>query len=64
MAKQTNETKAAKGKEPSFLEQFRKCYPENKTFYVTADNMVFLSHQENDARNHQRTIGEGEVKTY
>lgn len=63
MAKQTD-SKAKSGKEPAFLDQFRKCYPDNKTFYITTDGMVFLENQENDARNHQRGIGKGEVKIY
>lgn len=48
--------------EPAFLAQYRATYPECLNFYVTGDNLVFLSHDK--AASHQKQVGRGELKTY
>ena len=53
-----------KKEEPAFLEQYRKCYPTNKKFYVTSDKLVFLESDFKKAAAHQATLGSGELITY
>ena len=50
--------------EPAFLAQYRAAYPECSIFYVTYDNLVFLSHEYDKAVSHQSRCGKGELKTY
>lgn len=50
--------------EPAYLAQYRKTYPSCKTFYVTADDLVFLANQLKQAQAHQKTLGKGELRTY
>lgn len=44
-----------------FLRQYIERYPDNKTFHVTSDNMVFLEKDLSLARLHQKTLPEGVV---
>lgn len=62
--KKSKQPESGKKKEPDFLKQYRQCYPDNKTFYVTTDRMVFLEGEEDNARLHQHGMGKGEVSTY
>lgn len=50
--------------EPDFLKQYRECYPSEKHFHVTGDNLVFLERDYEQAVSHQNSIGKGELKTY
>lgn len=62
--KETKQPKTGKKEEPDFIKQYRRCYPGNKTFYVTTDRMVFLEIDKESAYNHQKRCGGGEVRTY
>lgn len=46
------------------IERYKGLYPDNKVFYLTGDKQVFLSTGKRDAENHQKTLTEGELKTY
>lgn len=43
--------------------QYAAYYPNNLAFHITSDRQVFLSGDLSEAINHQRTLGEGEVRT-
>lgn len=42
-----------------FLKQYMERYPDNKTFHVTSDNMVFLEKDLSLARLHQKSMPDG-----
>lgn len=44
-----------------FLKQYMERYPDNKTFHVTSDNMVFLEKDLSLARLHQKSLQSGSV---
>lgn len=71
-----NEPKGSKEKEADLKAKARKTivreflakngylkrYPENRVFYVTSDNMVFLEKDLSLARLHQRELADGEIE--
>lgn len=54
---------AKKQTEPAFLEQYRMVYPSESAFYVTSDNLVFLSSEKEKAEAHQAGL-KGELRTF
>lgn len=43
--------------------EYAALYPEASEFHITTDMQVFLPSGLNNAKNHQRTLGKGEVTT-
>ncbi len=43
--------------------EYKKLYPDNKTFHITSDKQVFLEKNKGDAESHQRSLKEGKVTT-
>jgi len=46
------------------LAKYSKLYPQSKSFHITSDGQVFLEKSLNDAKNHQKGLENGELKTY
>lgn len=46
------------------LAKYSKLYPKSKKFHFTSDGQVFLETSLNDAKNHQKGLESGELKTY
>lgn len=46
------------------IARYKKLYPQNKVFHLTSDKQVFLDTGKRDAENHQKTLGEGSLKSY
>lgn len=62
MAKEKTTTNATlipvqKGALKDKMAEYIRCYPHNKTFYITTDGQVFLESNKNDAQNHQNYLG-------
>lgn len=60
--KNENKAEIIGKKENEFLDMYFKHYPNNKIFYLTSDNMVFLENDKGMAELHQRSIGKEVVE--
>ncbi len=50
--------------EPKRITEIRKLYPTINEFYLTTDNLIFLSYRKKEALEHQKTLGQGEISIY
>lgn len=58
-----NNKKSVKSPYDKLIKEYAALYPEVSEFHITTDAQVFLPSGLGNAKNHQHTLGKGEVTT-